>query len=130
MQVEIDRLVGHDLRSVSRLRGAFSARLTVREYRALTRWRRTLYRLPRHPLIANPLLPPLVFVVLYRLPLNTPRTWKRERRSVWLTNARNCRDVRHPCPAAGLARGPARAPADHGGGLDRGRVDVLAAASL
>ena len=65
----------------------YSACLTVREYRALTRWRRMLYRLPRHPLIANLLLPPLVFVVLYRLPFGTPRAWKRERRSVWLTNA-------------------------------------------
>lgn len=74
----LDRRKGNDL---------YSTCLTVREYKALTRWKRTLYRLPRHPLIANLLLPPLVFVVLYRLPFGTPRTWKRERRSVWLTNA-------------------------------------------
>ena len=65
----------------------YSACLTVREYRALTPWRRFLYRLPRHPLIANVLLPPLVFLLLYRTPFDTPRDWVRERRSVHLTNA-------------------------------------------
>ena len=38
-------------------------------------------------LIANVLLPPLVFLVLYRVPFDTPRPWVRERRSVHLTNA-------------------------------------------
>jgi len=65
----------------------YSACLTVREYRALTPWQRLLYRLPRHPLIAHLLLPPLVFLLLYRVPFDTPSTWARERRSVWLTNA-------------------------------------------
>lgn len=64
----------------------YSACLTVREYQALTPWRRFLYRLPRHPLIANILLPPLVFVLLYRVPFDTPRTWTRERWSVHMTN--------------------------------------------
>ena len=58
----------------------------MREYLALSRWRRLLYRLPRHPLVANVLLPPLVFLVLYRVPFDTPRAWVRERRSVHLTN--------------------------------------------
>ena len=65
----------------------YSACLTVREYLALTPWRRFLYRLPRHPLIANILLPPLVFMLLYRVPFDTPRDWVRERWSVHLTNA-------------------------------------------
>src|SRR5262249_22086318 len=65
----------------------YSACLTVREYRMLPRGRRLLYRLPRHPLIAHLLLPPLIFLVLYRLPFDTPRTWAAERRSVYLTNA-------------------------------------------
>ena len=65
----------------------YSACLTVREYRALTPARRILYRLPRHPLIANILLPPLVFMLLYRVPFDTPPAWARERRSVHLTNA-------------------------------------------
>ena len=74
----LDRRKGSDL---------YSACLTVREYQALSGWRRLLYRLPRHPLVANVLLPPLVFMVLYRIPFDTPRQWVRERRSVHLTNA-------------------------------------------
>jgi omega-6 fatty acid desaturase (delta-12 desaturase) len=58
----------------------------VREYLGRTPWQRLLYRLPRHPLVANVLLPPLVFVLLYRLPFDTPSGWARERRSVYLTN--------------------------------------------
>lgn len=64
----------------------YSACMTVREYCALTRWQRLLYRVPRHPLIANVLLPPLVFVLLYRTPFDTPRAWVRERWSVHFTN--------------------------------------------
>ena len=74
----LDRRKGADL---------YSACLTVREYLALSRWRRLLHRLPRHPLVANLLLPPLVFLVLYRVAFDTPRHWVRERRSVYLTNA-------------------------------------------
>ena len=59
----------------------------MRDYLALSPWRRFFYRLPRHPLIANILLPPLVFLLLYRVPFDTPRGWVRERRSVYLTNA-------------------------------------------
>jgi omega-6 fatty acid desaturase (delta-12 desaturase) len=58
----------------------------VREYLALSRWRQCVYRLARHPLVANLLLPPLIFVLLYRVPFKTPPTWSRERRSVWATN--------------------------------------------
>lgn len=73
----LERTAGSDI---------YSACLTVREYRALSRWRRLLYWLPRHPLIANILLPPLVFLLLYRVPFDTPPAWKRERWSVHLTN--------------------------------------------
>jgi omega-6 fatty acid desaturase (delta-12 desaturase) len=64
----------------------YSACLTVQEYLALSFRQRLLYRLPRHPLIANLLLPPLVFLLLYRMPFDTPRDWRRERLSVHLTN--------------------------------------------
>jgi acyl-lipid omega-6 desaturase (Delta-12 desaturase) len=64
----------------------YSTCLTVREYRALTRRQRLIYCLPRHPLMANVLLPPLVFLLLYRMPFDTPRAWMRERQSVHLTN--------------------------------------------
>jgi omega-6 fatty acid desaturase (delta-12 desaturase) len=65
----------------------YSACLTVREYRALPRRRRLVYRLTRHPLVAHLLLPPLIFLLLYRLPFDTPPSWAAERRSVHLTNA-------------------------------------------
>ena len=39
----------------------------------------------RHPLVANILLPPLVFILLYRLPFDMPKSWRRERRMVHLT---------------------------------------------
>jgi omega-6 fatty acid desaturase (delta-12 desaturase) len=74
----LDRRKGADL---------YSACLTVNEYLALSPGQRFLHRLPRSPLVANLLLPPLVFLVAYRLPLDTPRRWVRERRSVHVTNA-------------------------------------------
>lgn len=64
----------------------YSACLTVEEYRNLPRWQRIAYRVARHPLVMHLLLPPLIFLLLYRLPFDTPRDWKRERRSVHLTN--------------------------------------------
>jgi omega-6 fatty acid desaturase (delta-12 desaturase) len=60
--------------------------MTVAEYRALGRWRRCLVRLANHPLVANLLLPPLVFVILYRVPFDVAKGWRRERRGVYLTN--------------------------------------------
>jgi len=64
----------------------YSACLTVGEYRALSRWQRFLYRLPRNPLVAHFVLPPLVFLLLYRVPFDTPKNWTHEHRSVWFTN--------------------------------------------
>jgi len=65
----------------------YSACLTVAEYNAMTRWQRFLYRLPRHPIVAHVVLPPLVFVILYRVPFDTPAKWARERRAVYWLNA-------------------------------------------
>ncbi|MSP81718.1 MAG: fatty acid desaturase [Alphaproteobacteria bacterium] len=64
----------------------YSTCLTIAEYAALSPWRRRWYRLTRHPLVANILLPPLVFIVLYRLPFDAPASWRRERWGVHLTN--------------------------------------------
>jgi omega-6 fatty acid desaturase (delta-12 desaturase) len=64
----------------------YSSCLTLREYQALSPRRKWLYRAARHPLVAQVLLPPLVFLLLYRLPFDTPRAWRKERRSVHLTN--------------------------------------------
>lgn len=64
----------------------YSPCLTVAEYRALPAFRRFFYRATRHPLIANVLLPPLVFIGLFRLPFDAPVSWRRERREVYVTN--------------------------------------------
>lgn len=71
-----------------RLSGAdiYSACLTVAEYRKLPRRDRLFYRLTRHPIVAHLLLPPLIFVLLYRVPFDMPEGWERERRAVYLTN--------------------------------------------
>jgi omega-6 fatty acid desaturase (delta-12 desaturase) len=74
----LDRREGADL---------YSACLTVREYLTLSPRQRLLHRLPRHPLVAHLLLPPVVFLLVYRVPFDTPPGWVRERRSVHLTNA-------------------------------------------
>lgn len=65
----------------------YSTCLTVAAWRTLPAHRRLAYGFVRHPLIANLILPPLLFVLIYRLPLDTPKTWRRERWSVHLTNA-------------------------------------------
>jgi omega-6 fatty acid desaturase (delta-12 desaturase) len=64
----------------------YSSCLTVAEFSALRPWRRWLYRLLHHPAVALLLLPPFIFLVLYRLPFDTPAAWQNERRSVHLTN--------------------------------------------
>jgi omega-6 fatty acid desaturase (delta-12 desaturase) len=63
----------------------YSSCLTVAEYRALNPRRRWWYRTTRHPLVANILLPPLIFILLYRLPFDMPRSWWQERCMVHLT---------------------------------------------
>jgi omega-6 fatty acid desaturase (delta-12 desaturase) len=64
----------------------YSSCLTVAEYRALSPWRRRWYGVTRHPLVSNVLLPPLIFLLLYRLPFDMPKSWRHERRAVHLTS--------------------------------------------
>ncbi|MGF1626367.1 MAG: fatty acid desaturase [Alphaproteobacteria bacterium] len=64
----------------------YSSCMTVAEYRALSRGRQFLYRIVRHPLVSNIVLPPVVFLFLYRFPFDTPKARRRERQSVYLTN--------------------------------------------
>jgi acyl-lipid omega-6 desaturase (Delta-12 desaturase) len=65
----------------------YSTCLTVKEYEALTPRQRLFYRFVWHPVVALLVLPPLVFLLLYRFSFDTPAAWKRERRSVHITNA-------------------------------------------
>lgn len=65
----------------------YSTCLTVAEYQALSPFRRWWCRTIRHPLIAQLLLPPLVFVFYYRAPFDTPGAWRNDASSVFLTNA-------------------------------------------
>jgi len=60
--------------------------LTVDEYHRLPARRRWLYRMLQHPLISWVVLPPVIFLLLYRVPFDAPRGWGRERRAVHLTN--------------------------------------------
>jgi omega-6 fatty acid desaturase (delta-12 desaturase) len=64
----------------------YSGCMTLGEYRVLPAWRRRLYRLVQHPAVALVALPPVVFLLLYRVPFDTPDAWRAERRSVYLTN--------------------------------------------
>ncbi|MGE0418462.1 MAG: fatty acid desaturase [Acetobacteraceae bacterium] len=64
----------------------YSGCLTVAEYCALPPFRRLVYRVSMHPLVALLILPPLIFLVLFRWPFDTPCRSNRERLSVWVTN--------------------------------------------
>jgi acyl-lipid omega-6 desaturase (Delta-12 desaturase) len=64
----------------------YSSCMTVTEYRALKPWRRCLVNIANQPAVANLLLPPFVFIVLYRVPFDAARGWRRERRAVYLTD--------------------------------------------
>ena len=60
--------------------------LTVREYLAMSRWRRLVYRLYRHPLVLFGIGPIYLFILKHRLPLDMPLrsgVW----RNLFATNA-------------------------------------------
>lgn len=60
--------------------------LTVDEYKGLSRWGQFKYRMYRHPITMFIVGPFLQFGLVHRLPLNIPKSWKREWKSVHLTN--------------------------------------------
>ena len=64
----------------------YSSCVTVAEYLRLGSWRRRLYRLAYNPIVSHLMLPPLVFLVLYRVPFDAANGWRRERRAVYLTD--------------------------------------------
>ena len=69
-------------------RGAdfYSSCTTLAEYAALTPAERFRFRLLRHPLVANLLIPPVLFLIIYRTSFDAPPNWQRERIGVHLTN--------------------------------------------
>lgn len=60
--------------------------ITLAEYHALSAHGKWLYRLSQHPFVTQFLIPPFVFLLVYRTPFDTPKSWWRERRSVLFTN--------------------------------------------
>lgn len=65
----------------------YSTCLTVEEYKARSPMGRFWYRLGRNPLVTLVLLPPVIFLLLYRVPFDTPEGWEWERFSVHATTA-------------------------------------------
>ena len=64
----------------------YSSCLTLAEYVRLKPWRRSLHRLACHPVVSHLILPPIVFMLLYRVPFDAAKEWRYERRAVYLTN--------------------------------------------
>ncbi len=64
----------------------YSSCLTVAEYLRLGPWRRRLYRFGYHPVVSNLILPPILFLLLYRVPFDARKGWRRERRAVYVAD--------------------------------------------
>ena len=64
----------------------YSSCMTVSEYLQLGRWQQRLYRLSRHPIVSHLILPPAVFLLLYRIPFDAAKGWRHERRAIYVTN--------------------------------------------
>jgi omega-6 fatty acid desaturase (delta-12 desaturase) len=71
------RILGADL---------YSTCMTVTEYQAMSVLGQWWHRTIRHALISQLLLPPLVFMLFYRIPTDPPFTWRRGLGSVILTD--------------------------------------------
>jgi fatty acid desaturase len=103
--------------------------LTVREYRALSRWRRLRYRLYRHPIVMFGVGPIYLFVIRHRLPFGLAREGLGPWISTMATNGAIALVV-----AGGVVRWrkavPARSPADYLRCRCRGDVAVFRPTSI
>jgi omega-6 fatty acid desaturase (delta-12 desaturase) len=59
---------------------------TVAEYAAMRRGQKFLYRLTHHPLLVHFVLPPIIFILIYRVPFDMPASFRMERISVYVLN--------------------------------------------
>ncbi len=64
----------------------YSTCMTVKEFQAMSKLRRWWHRAIRHAVISQVLLPPLVFILFYRFPIDAPIGWRRGWASVLLTD--------------------------------------------
>jgi omega-6 fatty acid desaturase (delta-12 desaturase) len=64
----------------------YSTCLTVEEFQDLSKAEQFRYRAMRNPVVSLFLLPPIVFLLLYRIPFDSPASWRKERIGVHLTN--------------------------------------------
>ncbi len=60
--------------------------LTLAEFEKLSRFKRGVYRLSHNPALIHLLQPPLVFMILQRVPFDTPASCAAERRSAYALN--------------------------------------------
>lgn len=64
----------------------YSTCLTTEEYREARPLGRMMYRFSRHPAVSQVLLPPLIFLLLYRIPFGPRGVWMRDGAEVFGTN--------------------------------------------
>jgi omega-6 fatty acid desaturase (delta-12 desaturase) len=67
-------------------RDIYAECLTVKEYLALPRGKRLAYRITRDPLVFFPIIAPLTLAVATRFPITLEKSWKAERRNVYLAD--------------------------------------------
>ncbi|NVN44039.1 fatty acid desaturase [Asaia siamensis] len=76
----------NNIESRGRLSDIYSDCTTVREYYAMSAGKRLAYRLSKHPVFTLLVMPPVIFFLVYRIPFDTPRSWRIERLGVYTTN--------------------------------------------
>jgi len=64
----------------------YSSCMTLSEFLRLGPWQQRVYRVSRHPIVSHLIVPPAVFLLLYRMPFDAAKGWRRERRAIYVTN--------------------------------------------